>query len=168
MQIQEQADLKGKSATDAQSHARKLVRRLMAERNLRTEEMARLVGLEAHTMRRLLKGIRNVTLDEMILIASIGGFSLDEHFLNRPASPVASQPAAVENNLSRVFAAIADLLAPNGNTAPASSPPSETLFTSRTEAHPKVRSAPEEGGKRRRGRPRKYPLEPSGGQGPQS
>ena len=65
---------------EVQELARQLLRRLIAERNLRTATIAHMLNVEAHTLRRMLNGSRAIALDEMVAIANYGGYSLDEHF----------------------------------------------------------------------------------------
>ena len=157
-EIEEQADeVVTRYSTEPQTQARKLLRRLMAERNIRTTGAAVLLGEEAHTVRRMLNGARAMTLDEMVLIATLGGYSLDEHFLHQaPPARVAqaNKEEILENNLGRVFAAIADLLTSrNPNAQPAPSLPTSAFDDPplRRKAGTATGTAP----KRGRGRPRK-------------
>jgi hypothetical protein len=96
-----------------QELARQLLRRLMAERNLRTTGISKVLNVEAHTVRRMLNGSRAISLDEMVLIANLGGYSLDAQFSLGGASGNGSATrsnACVNDGLGRVFSAIAELL----------------------------------------------------------
>jgi hypothetical protein len=161
-----------KYSSAAQTTARRLLRRLMAERNIRTTQMATVLGEEAHTIRRALNGSRTITLDEVVLIASLGGYSLDEHLLGgggaTPRSAAVKSGEPLENSLSRVFAAIADLLANNGGMPSSSS--FKPLEMSELPDRPERRSKqqPETDTPRRpRGRPRKTSIPPDELPGPQ-
>jgi plasmid maintenance system antidote protein VapI len=156
---------------DVQAVARQLLRRLIAERNLRTTGISQILGVETHTLRRMLNGSRAIALDEMVLIARLGGYSLDEHFglHSNGTSNGGRNSANVNDGLGRVFAAIAELL----SSAPAGSHNFESrdglLAQRRGEVAPRAMSAQlsvqaqeslarilaGEGEKRKRGRPRK-------------
>jgi plasmid maintenance system antidote protein VapI len=99
-------------ATDVQGQARQLLRRLMADRNLRTDGVSQLIGVEPHTLRRMLNGSRAISLDEMVLIAQLGDYSLDQQFKLGGGGSVqnSAQIADVNGGLGKVFGAIAELL----------------------------------------------------------
>ena len=157
--------------TDVQELARQLLRRLMAERNLRTAGIAQLLNVEAHTVRRMLNGSRAIALDEMVDISRLGGYSLDTHFGLTPSAAMNStaRQGNVNDGLGRVFSAIAELL----SSAPAGAHNFETreqlVAQRRTEGSPRdmvaqlsqqaqeslQRIVAGEGEKRKRGRPRK-------------
>src|SRR4051812_11295737 len=156
-----------------QVKARTMLRRLMAERNIRVGGVAPLLGHETHTIRRMLNGSRNMALEEVVKIATLGGYSLDEYLLQRPRPAVhqaAAQSEVVELNLSKVFAAIADLL----STRNAASKEELKLadlskFQHPAREKPPAKPAPAQssvGTGRPRGRPRKTPLGPDGLPGP--
>jgi plasmid maintenance system antidote protein VapI len=157
-----------KHGSDVQAQARKMLRRLMADRNMRTTQFASLIGEESHTVRRMLNGSRAITLDDVVKLAVLGAYSLDEAFLQREqtSSQVRSAPQSVDSNLSRVFSAIAELLSPATDAGtPATRylginvPRGESASRAQN-AEPAAQRSFEPGGlqKRGRGRPRKYPL----------
>lgn len=157
---------------DVQDLARQLLRRLMAERNLRTADASRLLNVETHTLRRMLNGSRAIALDEIVIIANYGGYSLDEQFglhAHKNGSNGGNRNASVNEGLGRVFSAIAELL----SSAPAGAHNLETreslMAQRRNEPAPRemtgqlsakaqealARIVAGENGQRRRGRPRK-------------
>ena len=146
-----------------------LLRRLMAERNLRTSGAAELLGEEPHTVRRMLNGSRAIALSEIVLIARLGGYSLDEIFLQAQRPSAAARQGSSEESLSKVFGAIADLL--SGTVAPNPQPAQSISYVPRPSkaaasdsAHGSQRGVAT--GKRGRGRPRKA-VGPDGLPGPQ-
>jgi hypothetical protein len=157
---------------EVQEQARQLLRRLMAELNLRTTGISKVLNVESHTVRRMLNGSRQISLDEMVLMANLGGYSLDEYFLGgarhagRPST--AGGGRSFEENLGRVFGAIAELLdgseaAPpaQARRVPAVRPPRRRRSPAelRGEAPaPRQASGDPDAPRRGRGRPRKYPL----------
>jgi plasmid maintenance system antidote protein VapI len=156
---------------DIQGLGRQLIRRLMAERNMRTAAVAKLLNVEAHTVRRMLNGSRAIALDELVEVARTGNYSLDELYglSPSPAMQSAARQSNVNDGLGRVFSAIAELL----SSAPAGShnfESREELITQRRgepapremvgrlsqEAQESLsRIVAGEGEKRKRGRPRK-------------
>jgi plasmid maintenance system antidote protein VapI len=157
-----------KHGGEVQAQARTMLRRLMADRNMRTTQFASLIGEESHTVRRMLNGSRAITLDEVVKMAVLGGYSLDEAFLQRAqtSTQARSAPQSVDSNLSRVFSAIAELLSPADDSgAPATHysginlPRGESTLRAPSAEQSAQRSF-DPGGlqKRGRGRPRKYPL----------
>jgi plasmid maintenance system antidote protein VapI len=151
---------------DEQELARMLMRRLIAERNLRTSGISHLLGQETHTVRRMLNGQRAISLVEVVLIARLGGYSLDEVFLQSKRPSTAMRQSSSEESLSKVFGAIADLL--SGTTAVQPPPAQAAPFIPRTT---KKAASTDAGsavpGKRGRGRPRKNQVGPDGLPGPQ-
>jgi hypothetical protein len=155
-----------------QDLARQLLRRLMAERNMRTTGICQLLNVESHTVRRMLNGSRAISLDELVTIAQLGGYSLDAQFkLGGTATGAGAKRDSncVNDSLGKVFAAIADLL----SSAPAGAHNFETrnslLSQRRAEPAPRemathlsaqaheslARIIAGEADKRKRGRPRK-------------
>jgi hypothetical protein len=164
--------------TTDQDAARMLLRRLMAERALRTTPASKVLGVETHTLRRMLNGSRAITLQEMITICRLGGYSLDDIFLSGktsggPATVRSKSSAGTEESLGRVFSAIAELLTgqsvsvgrPEQLPDYAAPPTKERRpYGSRKAETPAEPGEP--GAKRGRGRPRKN-FGPDGLPGPQ-
>jgi hypothetical protein len=153
-----------------QAIARKMLRRLMAERNVRTTGMGQVLGIESHTIRRMLNGSRNITLEEIVVIATLGGYSLDEYFLAGSPRVMSQQPSRAENvegNLSKVFSAIAELLAGNAAEAASALPDNPIWDKVRKVSARQPSQVSSDPSKRGRGRPRKYTAGNDGLPGPQ-
>jgi hypothetical protein len=176
---QDQAQVAANSPV--QERARRLLRRLLAERNLRTGGGAALIGVEDHTLRRMVKGSRAIALGEMVSICKLGGFSLDETFLDgmsgyagglqgsdypgAASAPRLQNRPSTEDSLARVFAAISDLLNPPASPVRPSTP-TVAEPTPPVNGRRKRGPAAAAGAKRGRGRPRKD-FDPGGLPGPQ-
>jgi hypothetical protein len=148
-----------------QELARQLLRRLMAERNLRTTGISKVLNVESHTVRRMLNGSRAISLDEMVLIARLGGYSLDAQFgLGGGNGSYATGRSSNNEGLGRVFQAIAELLSAGAGESrdklisqyrnePAPRDMAAHLSAGAQESLARIVAGVEE--KRKRGRPRK-------------
>ena len=86
--------------------AQELVRELMRERGWRIPRLAKALGIKEFIVRRWLNGKRRITIDELVEVARMGGFSLDEAFSLNPRRGKDSAPGAFHGELSKSLATI--------------------------------------------------------------
>jgi hypothetical protein len=102
--------------------ARELVRDLMRERGWRIPRLAKSLGIKEFIVRRWLNGKRRITIEELVQVAQMGGYSLDEAFgLTPTAKGKSLAPGAFHGELSRslatIFLTVGNALAEQHGTA---------------------------------------------------